>query len=290
MNKQPLSVCADGCDLLVFRVGTSPSLHNSVGPVPPTEALKLIHSHFAYEVFFAVDGITRLVTEGRTEEYRERIIIVPPGKKHVSILTRAECYCLLFSFRDSGEHTAAIRAYLDGGIRTLPLTRTVSFYIRQFTRMFLFNSPEGEEASGHLASLIFGELLPTLRQLPAEMAAKPHKSSRHISAVEEYIHLNLHRKLTLTETASRLHLSARQVSRIVAQEFGCSFSELVTDKRLDLCRMLLKETDLPVSRVAEQIFPGTPNYFYAVFKRRCGMTPAKYRAAFRREAPTDSPG
>ncbi|MBR3961406.1 MAG: helix-turn-helix transcriptional regulator [Clostridia bacterium] len=72
-------------------------------------------------------------------------------------------------------------------------------------------------------------------------------------------------------------MSTRQISRIIEQEYGCSFSQLVMNKRLDHCRMLLENTEMPFYQIAQQVFSDTPNYFYATFKRRFGITPAKYR-------------
>ncbi len=282
MNKQPLYISAAGYPVSVFRVGHSPKLlSNAKRIVTEQQITQNIHSHFTYEVFFLVSGTLDLVTEHYTLPYQEKILIVPPGFKHCPLFDQAECYCLLFSFGEDSDRTAAIKKQLDEGIQTLEMTETAAFYIRQFTQMFLLNSPDGEAAAQHLSSLLFSEILLPFRQEVLSSDKKTQSRSRHISAVEEYINLNLHRKFSLADVSAAIFLSTRQISRIIEQEYGCSFSQLVMNKRLDHCRMLLKKTEMPVGQIAQQVFSDTPNYFYATFKRRFGISPAKYRKELR---------
>ena len=157
------------------------------------------------------------------------------------------------------------------------MTETVAFYIRQFTRMFLLNSRDGEQAVQHLAALLFSEVLMPFRQEVRGIEKKAKIRSRHISAVEEYINLNLHRKFSLSDVSAAVFLSTRQISRIIEQEYGCSFSELVMNKRLDHCQMLLKNTDMAISEIVTHINFPSESAFYGQFKKTYGITPLHYR-------------
>lgn len=282
MNKQPLFTEAAGYPISVFRVGHSPKLlSNAKRIVTEQQITQNFHSHFTYEVFFVVSGKLDLVTEHYTLPYQNKILIIPTGFKHCTLFEDAECYCLLFSFQEDSDRTNAIKKQLDEGIKTLEMTDTVAFYIRRFTEMFKLNSPDGEAAAHHLAALLFSEVLLPFRQEVHSSEKKSQSRSRHISTVEEYINLNLHRKFSLADVSSAIFLSTRQISRIIEQEYGCSFSQLVMNMRLDHCRRLLKNTDMPVGEIAQHFFSDTPNYFYATFKRRFGISPAKYRKELR---------
>ena len=282
MNKQPLYIEAAGYPVSVFRVGHSPKLLSTAKRIVTEQQItQNIHSHFTYEVFFIVSGTLELVTEHYTLPYQEKILIVPPGFKHSSLFEQAECYCLLFSFGEDSDRTTAIKKQLNEGIQTLEMTETAAFYIRQFAQMLFLNSPDGEDAVQHLASLLLSEVLLPFRQEVRSSDRKSPRRRHHISTIEEYINLNLHRKFSLADVSAAVFLSTRQISRIIEQEYGCTFSQLVMNKRLDHCQMLLKNTEMPVWQIAQQVFSDTPNYFYATFKRRFGISPAKYRKELR---------
>ena len=74
-----------------------------------------------------------------------------------------------------------------------------------------------------------------------------------------------------------MYLSQKQVSRIVKKQYGCTFPELMNQKRMSVAVMLLKNTHLSVSEIAVRVGINNENYFYKLFKERCGVTPLKYR-------------
>ena len=281
MNKQPLYIKAADFPISVYRVGHSPKLLSTAKRIITEQITQNIHSHFTYEVFFVVNGTLDFVTEHYTLHYQNKILIIPPGFKHCCLFEQAECYCLLFSFQEDSDRTTAIKQQLNEGIQTIEITDNAVFYIRNFTEKILQNSLDGEAAANHLAALLFSEVLLPFRQEIHSSEKKSQSRSRHISTIEEYININIHRKFSLADVSSAIFLSTRQISRIIEQEYGCSFSQLVMNMRLDHCRRLLKNTEMPVGEIAKQVFSDTPNYFYAAFKRRFGISPAKYRKELR---------
>lgn len=65
---------------------------------------------------------------------------------------------------------------------------------------------------------------------------------------------------------------------------GKSFTQLLTDKRMQEAKNLLKETNLKVMEVAERTGYTNVRYFTRVFKATVNMSPNDYRnfsAAFR---------
>ena len=40
---------------------------------------------------------------------------------------------------------------------------------------------------------------------------------------------------------------------------------------------MLKNTDMPIEQIAAATFGASSNYFYAVFRKKYGMTPLRYR-------------
>ena len=65
--------------------------------------------------------------------------------------------------------------------------------------------------------------------------------------------------------------------RIFRQTEGCSVSDYLNQVRLEQAKLLLRTTDAPVAEVAVQVGFSSSNYFYSIFKKNTGITPAVYR-------------
>lgn len=221
--------------------------------------LHSVHTHFAHEIFFVTDGSMRLITDRGVSEYQRAVVIVPPHIKHMSQPDSDGCFCLLFSADIAG---------IGDGITELPMTDDIAFYIEQLAQKV------GTQAAWHLIALLFMSVFEPL--LPKNSAPR---GRAHISAIEGYINSHLRKKITLSDVAGSVYLSERQVSRIIAKEYGMSFTELIADKRLATAVVLLCNTDMSVSDIAAEVFPGSESYFYTLFKKKYGVSPLKYRAA-----------
>ena len=47
--------------------------------------------------------------------------------------------------------------------------------------------------------------------------------------------------------------------------------------RMDLAKLWLKETEIPISEIAERLDYLDNNYFTKVFRKHCGCSPTEYR-------------
>ena len=56
-----------------------------------------------------------------------------------------------------------------------------------------------------------------------------------------------------------------------------SFNDYLNNVRTGKAAELLSTTKLPISRISEEVGILNTNYFYSVFKKRYGTTPATYR-------------
>ncbi|MDG0874920.1 helix-turn-helix domain-containing protein [Paenibacillus thiaminolyticus] len=70
------------------------------------------------------------------------------------------------------------------------------------------------------------------------------------------------------------------IARCMQKQFGCSPIEYLTRYRIDQAKLLLHQTDLPISRIAEEVGFRQAAYFAACFSRYEGMSPRRYRQQF----------
>ena len=135
--------------------------------------------------------------------------------------------------------------------------------------------------------LVFNEVMENIG-FYRESEKADRNDDRHINAIEQYINANVFNKITMKDLSRHIFLSTRQISRIIFAEYGCSLSQLVKSKKLDAAEMLIKNTDIVISAVASQVNIGSDNYFYAVFKKKYGMSPLQYRKKYKKSSENDN--
>ncbi|HWX97121.1 MAG TPA: helix-turn-helix transcriptional regulator [Solirubrobacteraceae bacterium] len=86
------------------------------------------------------------------------------------------------------------------------------------------------------------------------------------------------RPLTLAVVAGALASSPRQVQRAYEQFGETSFSEDLFARRMTAAAdLLIEQRALPVSDIARLVGYGQPSHFASAFRRRYGVSPARFR-------------
>ena len=280
MNKNcfSFSFADSGIALQVLVTGKGLRLKYTSPSAQDPGNVRGIHSHYTYEVFFVTEGQLELVTDTHTTVYERKTVIIPPQLRHYTFSRTEGSFCLLFSLGAPLPDSAAgnLKAVLSKGICTLEMEEDSAFYISQAAKKLesgdAADLPEAKLLLELLFRRIIRGLLPKMQETVISDAAPGH-----MNAIEQYINTHLSQKITPGDVAANVHLSTRQINRIIGKEWGCSLVELVTQKKLAKAQMLLKSTTISVGQIAAAVNMGSPNYFYTLFKRRFGMSPLQYR-------------
>jgi AraC family transcriptional regulator, regulatory protein of adaptative response / methylphosphotriester-DNA alkyltransferase methyltransferase len=94
------------------------------------------------------------------------------------------------------------------------------------------------------------------------------------------------RQLTLAALAQALSSSPRQVQRAYAQFGDSTFREDLTARRMAAAAELLAGQSIAVGDVAWLVGYSDGAHFASAFRRRYGLTPARFRAQLRGGQPT----
>lgn len=93
-----------------------------------------------------------------------------------------------------------------------------------------------------------------------------------------YVERNLAADLSLKTLGPVFGLSPAYIGTVFKERTGRAFSDFLVERRTERARRLLAETDLKVARIADVCgFGSNVNYFFTVFKKLTGSTPAEYR-------------
>lgn len=98
-----------------------------------------------------------------------------------------------------------------------------------------------------------------------------------LKQAKEYIQTHLSSKIKLSDAARSVHLSERQLSRLLAEELGQSFPSVVKTERIKRAAYLLGYTDIPLKQIAEDTGFDSIHYFTQVFTKEMGSPPSHFR-------------
>lgn len=97
-------------------------------------------------------------------------------------------------------------------------------------------------------------------------------------AAVAFIRRNCCSAITVAEVADAVPVGRRTLERKFQDAFGHTPLEEIRRLRLMRVRELLIQTDLPISKIADKVGFGTPEYMTTIFKAEFGITPFKFRA------------
>lgn len=100
--------------------------------------------------------------------------------------------------------------------------------------------------------------------------------SRHVRQALQMMASRYREGVTLDETAERLGITPSYLSRLVKEETGRTFTELLTEHRIERSKQLLLEGDTPLKELHAKLGFSSNSYFIRVFKEETGETPSAY--------------
>ncbi|MEA5014633.1 MAG: response regulator [Candidatus Limiplasma sp.] len=94
--------------------------------------------------------------------------------------------------------------------------------------------------------------------------------------ITAYIRQNYQHPLSLGALALRFHLNKSYLCQLLKSKTGMSFTEYLSNVRMNRARELLRTGDYTISGVSEAVGFQSFSYFCKTFKENTGMTPSAY--------------
>ncbi|QXE02839.1 response regulator transcription factor [Terribacillus sp. DMT04] len=111
----------------------------------------------------------------------------------------------------------------------------------------------------------------------AEGVVKTEKEQGHMRKLTDYIKAHYHESLSLSDIAQHFHFSSSYLSNYFSTHSKEGFSEYLNRIRIEAAIALLRQNDIPISKVSEQVGFSDHSYFCRVFKKQTGYSPSQYR-------------
>ena len=271
------------------------------GFVSVSDTAPEIHAHAFYELILATNGeieidirnadiSTRLIIKG------DEACIIPPDIYHCTRGTTTESVKLAIRFscvqtesKNDGPSVFKTCSRVLTGL-TSPLIIPCGEVIRKTMCEIRdeFHCPD--IASREYVKLMLGRLyLDLFRMMDKNKILIKEKSSPLIQTdgvqerkikIEEYIFLHFPNQITEDDLAKEMHLSKRQLSRVIDKLFGKTFKQMLCDVRLNRAAQLLIESDASVDDIAYSVGYTSLSGFYTAFRNKFSLSAGQYRRAF----------
>ncbi len=138
----------------------------------------------------------------------------------------------------------------------------------------LCGSPVGQDLVCHLMQALLAVLS---RNMDVMNEASPDDYDTLIREETKRYIRNDYKTASLQELAEILNQSESTLSRQIKKIFGCTFKDLLLESRFARAKVLLKQTNLPVSDIAEAVGYENTSFFYRRFRNLYGISPKEYR-------------
>ena len=159
------------------------------------------------------------------------------------------------------------------------------FYVPKFSRPELFKNAHHQlrlhpqEAHTRIGPEFLMGLVVTMAA-DRNAATHRHQPSPEAAALREWLDTLVFAPApSLLEMAAKISRSRGQTIRIFKNEYGETPIQYLIERKLEAARMLLRGSPMAIKKIAEQLCFSDEYYFAAMFKRKTGIAPGRYRAA-----------
>lgn len=112
-----------------------------------------------------------------------------------------------------------------------------------------------------------------------QVSAPADDSPQHqMQRILDYIDMHFTEDIRISDVAAKFFLNASYLSTLIRKRTGKTYSDIVTEKRINYAKELLRASSDSVLEIAHRAGYHEYSHFNSLFKRLTGMTPAQYRA------------
>lgn len=250
------------------------------------------HNHSAFEIHFITKGSGSVeIKDKHFDIYPNSYYIIAPGIYHEQI-PDPENPVGKYAFRMECKFSNVQEDFfpVEENTRIIDILKSIEFFSAEdnhnnLALMYEIRTELLNQQIGYYSRIqtLFSQIIINIIR---DMASK-QKSDYQIPErifyekrnliIENFFDYNYNIDASAKDLAKILHVSIRQLDRIMKECFNMSYKQKMIEKRIETAKSLLKNTDLPVKMISERVGYDTESNFCTMFKQKTGCTPSNYR-------------
>ena len=251
-----------------------------------------------YSLIYIMEGGGKLMLDEQSFDLAEGDFYLIPDRVYYAITTRPESICICLNIRSSYLSAEYKNVFQDDA-------RLNEFFVESLQpesqMSYLAMHTDNSQAVRNRVLDIFAEYINQYKFSDSAMKndlallmisilrdpATVIDSSVAVSYMEQQFqlvceYLKLHyQTANLTDISEQLHFSKQYICKIVKSASGKTFQTLLMERRLEMVKEYLQETQLSLETISELCGFSTAAHLSRSFKNAVGMPPSAYREAVR---------
>lgn len=98
-----------------------------------------------------------------------------------------------------------------------------------------------------------------------------------VRQIMDEVQKNYREDMNLKTLAYKYHMNASYLGQIFQKEVGCSFTQYLSNQKIEIAKELILNTNMRISEIAKQVGYLDASYFYRKFKQHYGVAPVSLR-------------
>ena len=97
------------------------------------------------------------------------------------------------------------------------------------------------------------------------------------SKIAEYLNEHIDEPITVETVTKKFAINRNKLNDIFMKQASMTCHDYLLNLRLDLAKVMLTNTELPINEISSRVGYPDANYFAKLFKNVTGRTPSQYR-------------
>lgn len=254
-----------------------------------------LHFHEYYEITYNGHRREFIFEDNAFTAEEGHLIIIPPKLLHVqrvaenSYNNKGSSYSLLMKIQKNKIKTpSSLYDILYAAIKNIYYEK-VPQRVAEIMEILDIDNPRTITNSQVRFSLILHELIALIIESSKIRSSDEiyrnsfDSSESRIYKIEAMINENYSDNLSLDQISQKINISTRQIARIIKKQYGCTFKEILTTKRINRAKHLLRNTDKKISDISTEVGYNSEKTFYNAFVSKCGCSPSEYKKHMRNQ-------
>ena len=249
------------------------------------------HAHKAYEIIFVLDGELHYFVDERTYQLTPgSVICICANSLHQNVTLDQKKYKAIMiryskdfiqNHADSADNSTFFYSYYYK-TRALKLSQEQSDGVKDLCLELFTEFNTRDRDYEYMCYSLLVQLLIRIKRIgvlghDSSQVDYPNYLHMKVSRIAGYINGHYREPIALNEVAKQFHISEYYLSRNFRLVTGFSFNEYLNTTRVNMAKRLLKETNLNITRIAEEVGFNTITHFGRTFRKIVGFSPKAYR-------------